>query len=53
MDSEIYERLEKLENIVSEIIQDNEVKTQMLQKLYEENVRRLREQNQSKGMDTG
>lgn len=53
MDSEIYERLEKLEAIVSEIIQDNEVKTQMLQKLYEENVRRLREQNQSEGMDTG
>ena len=52
MDSEIYKRLEKLETSVSEIIKDNEVKTQMLQKLYEENVRRLREQNQPKGMDT-
>ena len=51
MDENTLKRIEKLEKIVLDLIDQLEIKTTALQELYNENVRRLREQNKLKGMD--
>lgn len=53
MDKETLERMEKLEKIILDLIEELEVKTRALREIYDENVRRLRQQNQPKGMDQG
>lgn len=52
MDKNTLERIEKLEEVIDKLFDELEIKTEALRRLYEENVRRLREQNQPKGMDT-
>lgn len=52
MDKNTLERIEKLEEVIDKLFEELEIKTEALRRLYEENVRRLREQNQPKGMDT-
>lgn len=51
MNKDTLERIEKLEKIILDLIDQLEIKTMALQELYNENVRRLREQNKLKGMD--
>lgn len=51
MDKYTLERINKLEEVIDQLFEELEIKTMALQELYNENVRRLREQNKLKGMD--
>ena len=53
MDKDTLDRMEKLEKIIFDLIKELEIKTRLLREIYEENVRRFRQQNQPKGMDQG
>lgn len=51
MDKDTLKRIENLEEIILDLIDQLEIKTTALRELYNENVRRLREQNKLEGMD--
>lgn len=50
---EFIRRTNELQRVIEELIRELELKTLALQAIYNENVRRLRQQNQPKGMDQG
>lgn len=52
MDENTLKRINKLEEVIEKLFEELEIKTMALKRLYEENVRRLREQNKPEGMDT-
>ncbi len=53
MDKKTLERIDRLEQTIYKLLDELELKTDALHKIYDENLRRLREQNKSKRVDQG
>ena len=53
MDKETLERIDRLEQTIYKLLDELELKTDALHKIYDENLRRLRKQDKSKRVDQG